>query len=118
MFGYRSRRRLARRGRCVLSECGIVAEQAGDGAAQGEVVIIRSTFVHHSAPCLLNDSLYHETCDPVPPCRVAGCLDASWSRGGRTMEAWVVCGTVVGLAAQILLLAGLIVAVVERKRGT
>jgi DNA-binding winged helix-turn-helix (wHTH) protein len=42
----------------------------------GHVVIIRSTFVHHSTPCLLNDSLYHEICDPVPPCRVAGCLDA------------------------------------------
>jgi hypothetical protein len=34
------------------------------------------------------------------------------------MDAWVVCGGVVGLAAQILLLAGLIVAAVERKRGT
>jgi hypothetical protein len=33
------------------------------------------------------------------------------------MDAWVVCGSVVGLAAQILLLAGLIDAVVERKRG-
>jgi hypothetical protein len=33
------------------------------------------------------------------------------------MDAWVVCGSVVGLAAQILL-ARLIVAVVERKRGT
>ena len=42
----------------------------------GDVVIIRSTFVHHSTPCLFNDSLYHETCNPVPPCRVTGCLDA------------------------------------------
>jgi hypothetical protein len=34
------------------------------------------------------------------------------------MDAWVVCGSVVRLDAQMLLLAGLVVAVVERKRGT
>src|SRR5207245_5517684 len=89
------------------------------------IVIIRSTFVHHRTPCLLNSGPYHETCEPVTlrqRSAATGHRMASAHKpereGGGTTDAFAVWGSVVGLVVEILLVAGLIVALVERKERT
>src|SRR5437868_4677581 len=69
--------------------------------APHHIVIIRSTFVHHPAPCLLNSGYYHETCEPVTPrwrSATTGHQMASAHQpereGGSTTDAFVVWGSV------------------------